>query len=76
MKTKTKNLAGVNRQQGIELALLVATNDLPGLAQALESIEDYLIHAAHDAMNAMHPAPPPALSTSDTHDKHDKDLIE
>lgn len=40
MKTKTKNLAGVNRDQGIELALLVATNDLPGLSQALESIEN------------------------------------
>ena len=39
MKTKKKNLAGVNRSQGIELALLVAANDLPGLAQGLESIE-------------------------------------
>ena len=38
MKTK-KNLAGVNRDQGIELALLVAANDLPGIIQALESIE-------------------------------------
>ena len=40
MKTKKKNLAGVNRSQGIELALLVAANDLPGLAQGLESIEE------------------------------------
>ena len=39
MKTKKKNLAGVNRDQGIELALLVAANDLPGIIQALEGIE-------------------------------------
>jgi hypothetical protein len=39
VKTKKKTLAGVNRQQGIELALLVAANDLPGIIQALEGIE-------------------------------------